>query len=147
MVLSQIKKRQGVYCCAYGCKEPPQKKKGGLCHKHYKRNLREKDPILVRYMDLKESCKRRGYKVYFSLKEFRFWCSFTGYLKKGRRGLSATIDRRCNIHGYYLWNMQLMSNRMNASKGNRHSGNNFTREHHFAKDIPFDEYPDEEVPF
>lgn len=147
MVLSQTKKAEGVYCCAHGCKEKPVAKKGGLCHKHYKRKLRESDPILVRYMDLKQSCKRRGYKVYFSLKEFRFWCSFTGYLKKGRRGLAATIDRRCNLHGYCLWNMQILSNRANASKGASHSGAVFTRKHHFPKEIPLNEYPDEEVLF
>ena len=48
-----------------------------------------------------------------------------GYLKKGVRGLAATVDRRCNIHGYHLWNMQIMTNRANASKGNRFQGDNF----------------------
>lgn len=151
MVLSEIKKKEGRFCCAYVCVELPVAKKGGLCHKHYKIKLRENDPILVRYMDLKQSCKRRGYKVYFTVKAFRKWCAFTGYLSKGRRGQNATIDRRYNFHGYHIWNMQLLSNRANAKKGTSHSGAIFTREHHYPKEIPFDEYPDpentDEIPF
>jgi hypothetical protein len=132
MVLSKVKKLAGVYCCVYGCHEKPQKKKGGICHKHYKRKRRKIDPIGVRYNDLAGSCKRRGKGLYFILEEFRGWCKRTGYMRKGNRGQVATLDRRCNAHDYYLWNLRIISNRRNASKGNGFSGAIFTREHHFG---------------
>lgn len=132
MVLSEAKKKEGRFCCAYGCSNNPAPKKGGLCHKHYKRKRRASDPIGVRYNDLVQSTKRRGKRVYFSLGEFRVWCQRNRYLSKGRRGQAATLDRRCNAHDYYLWNLRIISNRANASKGNRFSGDHFTREHHFG---------------
>lgn len=134
MELSPIKKAAGIYCCAYACKNKPVPKKGGLCHKHYTRKRRELDPVGTRYGQMKGKAKQRGIGFYFTLEEFRKWCKAKGYLKKGVRGFSATIDRRCNLHGYYLWNMQIMTSRANASKGDRFSGDNFTREHHFGQD-------------
>lgn len=147
MVLSSSKKSAGLYCCAYACKEKPQKKKGGLCHKHYKRKRRKLDPIGVRYNDIAQSVKVRGYKVHFTLEEFRAWCKRTRYMSKGIRGYSATLDRLCNAHDYYLWNLRIVSNRVNAKKGDGFSGAIFTREHHFGikpedweaagQDLPF----------
>jgi hypothetical protein len=117
MVLSENKKKAGKFCCANSCRNAPAPKKGGLCHKHYKRKRRQLDPIAVRYNDLSQSVKTRGKKVYFTLLEFRDWCAKTGYLSKGRRGFSATLDRRCNAHDYYLWNLRLLSHRANCRKG------------------------------
>ena len=148
MVLVESKKRAGLFCCAYGCKNPPAKKKGGLCHKHYKRKRRKKDPVGVRYNDMVQKAKSRGLSVHFTLEQFRAWANFNYYLTSGRRGQAATIDRRCNAHGYYLWNMQIVSNRFNASKGNSFSGEVFTREHHFGKqDESWEAAGDHGVPF
>lgn len=132
MVLSPSKKKAGVFCCAYGCHNKPADRKGGLCHKHYKRKRRANDPIGVRYNDLVGSCKRRGKTLHFTLEEFRAWCKLNNYMSKGRRGQVATLDRRCNAHDYYLWNMRIISNRANASKGGGFSGDHFTHEHHFG---------------
>lgn len=141
MVLSQIKKDAGIFCCAYSCNNKPVKKLGGLCHKHYRRKRRALDPVYCRYNAFKGNAKKRGVGFFVTLEEFRAWCNFTGYIvTKGKRGQNATIDRRCNAHGYYIWNMQLLSNRHNARKGNRFSGDIFTREHHFgteSHDCPF----------
>jgi hypothetical protein len=125
MELSPIKKLRGVFCCAYACKNPPYPKKGGLCNKHYSRKRRVIDPIATRFGQMKGKAKQRGIDFSFNLSDFRAWCARTGYLKKGVRGFAATVDRRCNVHGYHLWNMQIMSNRANASKGNRFQGDNF----------------------
>lgn len=147
MVLSSIKKEAGIYCCAYACNETPQKKKGGLCHKHYKRKRRKIDPIGVRYNDLRQSTKRRGKVIHFTLEEFRKWCKRTRYLSKGNRGQAATLDRRCNAHGYYLWNMQILSNRRNASKGKGFNGDVFTRENHFGSRPEDWEAAGDDIPF
>jgi hypothetical protein len=119
MELSKTKKAAGVYCCVHRCKDKPHKKKGGLCHKHYKRKRRKLDPIAVRYNDLVQSSKRRDRVVGFTLAEFRVWCKGNGYMSKGRRGYAATIDRRCNAQGYYFFNMVIVSSRYNASKGDK----------------------------
>ncbi|MCK4500615.1 hypothetical protein KAU11_08955 [Candidatus Babeliales bacterium] len=147
MVLSSLKKAAGLFCCAYGCKEEPADRKGGLCHKHYKRKRRKNDPIGVRYNDLAQSVKKRGKLVYFSLSEFREWCKRTGYLKKGYRGFSATLDRRCNAHDYHLWNLQIKTNRANARKGSGFSGAIFTKAHHFGIAPDDWEAADGDLPF
>lgn len=140
MELSKNKKNAGVFCCAYACSNKPVKKKGGLCHKHYTRKRRKLDPVATRYGQMVGNAKKRGLNICFDLNEFRDWCLRTGYLKKGVRGFAASIDRRCNLHDYHLWNMQIITSRANAKKGNRFSGNKFTREHHFgskSSECPF----------
>lgn len=119
MKISEHKKKAGRYCCAYHCKGEPIAKKGGLCHKHYARKLRENDPVMVRYFQFKTNALNRGKEVGITLEEFREWSEENGYLKNGRRGRAATIDRVINSIGYYRSNMQILSNRANASKGCR----------------------------
>lgn len=118
--ISVTKKALGVHCCAHGCKNEPVSKKGGLCHKHYARKLREEDPVLVRWMQAKGKAKERNKPWDITLDQFRDFCNQTGYLiKKGRRGQNATIDRIDNNKGYTIDNIQLLTNRQNASKGDR----------------------------
>lgn len=141
MELSKAKKVSGRYCCAYACRNEPVKRKGGLCHKHYRRKRRKLDPVYCRYNGFKGKAKKRGIGFYVTLEQFRRFCQRTGYIvTKGKRGQNATIDRLCNAHGYHIWNMGLKTNRANASKGNRFSGNCFTRDHHFPEPIPLDQY-------
>lgn len=121
---SERKKKAGRYCCAYACSNEPVQKKGGLCHKHYRRKRRATDPVGVRYQDFKKNALDRGKEFRITLNEFRAWCNETGYIiQKGRRGQSATVDRIRNSEGYHLGNLQLLTNRANASKG--------------ASDLPF----------
>ena len=120
MMISQRKKDEGIYCCAYACTNTPAPKKGGLCSKHYARKRKNIDPVYDRYNKFIYKSKRRGLANSVTLEEFRAFCKRTGYIiNKGYRGQSATIDRRCNAHGYHIWNMQILTNRANASKGNR----------------------------
>lgn len=118
MKISEAKKKRGVKCCAYHCDENPAPKKGGLCHKHFARRRRESDPVGVRYNQLVQNAKKRGWRVLFSIDKFRQWCEETGYiLQKGRRGFSATIDRIDPRIDYHIGNIQILTNRANASKG------------------------------
>lgn len=124
--ISLQKKKEGRYCCAYGCTNKPIKKKGGLCHKHYARKIRELDPVQARYNQFKGNARKRNKEFTITIEEFRHFCKRTGYiLKKGNRGQNATIDRRCNAHGYHLWNIQLLTNRQNARKGDGFNGDEF----------------------
>jgi len=126
MKLSERKKKEGKQCCAYQCTNTPIARKAGLCHKHYARRLKERDPVYARFNQWKSKATFRGIVNSVTLEEFRAFCKRTGYiLTKGYRGQSATIDRRCNAHGYHIWNMQLMTNRANASKGNSFNGDEF----------------------
>lgn len=126
MKISHAKKNKGVFCCAYGCGNKPNPRKGGLCDKHYARRRRELNPVGVRYSQAKQKAKARGIGWYITIDEFKAFCERTGYLlKKGYRGQNATLDRRCNVHGYHIWNLQILSNRANASKGAKPSGDNF----------------------
>lgn len=120
MKISETKKAAGKHCAAYHCKGDPVAKKGGLCHKHYARLLRDRDPVQVRYSQFVVNARNRNKEVYITLEEFRDWCNETGYIvQKGRRGRAATIDRIINSEGYRRDNMQILSNRANASKGCR----------------------------
>lgn len=126
MVLSKAKKEKGLYCCAYSCNNKPVARLGGLCYKHYRRRRKELDPIAERYAQFKSKSKARGIENSVTLAEFRSFAKRTGYIHvKGRRGQNATIDRICNVHGYHLWNMQLLTNTQNARKGNRYKGDSF----------------------
>lgn len=147
--ISQPKKDAGLKCCAYGCSNDPVKKLGGLCHKHYRRKRRIIDPVYCRFNGMKGNAKRRNIPFTITLIELRNFCKRTGYLSKGKRGQNATIDRRCNVHGYHIWNIQLLTNRANASKGNRPSGNNFEKpkEQSFEEIIEESQNNSEELPF
>jgi hypothetical protein len=126
MVLSQNKKDAGRSCCAIACKNKPVAKLAGLCYKHYERKRKKTDPIGARFQQFKTNAKKRNIDFSVTRKEFQMFCEKNGYLIiKGRRGQNATIDRLCNIHGYHIWNMGIKTNRQNASKGNRFSGENF----------------------
>lgn len=124
--ISISKKQAGKLCCAYACNNMPIKKKGGLCSKHYARKIRVVDPIQSRYNQFCSNATKRGKENSITIDEFRSFCDRTGYIKeKGKRGQNATIDRRCNVHGYHLWNIRLITNKANASKGNSFNGDNF----------------------
>lgn len=122
--ISDKKKQEGIKCCAYNCNNRPEIKKGGLCHKHYARRIKNNDPVQARYNQFRSKAAQRGKEVELTLEEFRKFCNDTGYiLQKGKRGQNATIDRIDNSKGYSIDNIQLLTNRQNASKGNRQTDN------------------------
>jgi len=128
MEISQIKKEQGRYCCAYACFNKPVRKKGGLCHKHYARKLKGRDPVYDRYNNFKTNALKRGKEFQITLKQFRDFCKETGYiLTKGKRGQNATIDRIDNTLGYTIDNIQILTLRANVKKYH----------HYDTADVPF----------
>lgn len=118
--ISETKKKQGRYCCAYACTNRPNPRKGGLCDKHYARKRRELDPVYTRYNQFKSSATRRKKPFSITLEQFREFCQETGYIvSKGMRGMRSTIDRVDNKKGYHIDNIQLLTLRQNASKGEK----------------------------
>ena len=116
---SEAKKKQGNYCCAYGCDKLPNAKKKGLCHMHYKRYRRIADPVYDRYVNFKGNALRRCKEFTITLQEFRDFCTKEGYIiSKGKRGYNCTIDRIENQHGYHIWNIQILSMANNIKKYN-----------------------------
>ena len=117
MKISIKKKQDGIYCCAYGCKNNPIPKKGMLCHRHYMIKFKDVNRMMYRYNQFKINAKKRNIEFTITKNQFRKFCQMTGYLiKKGVCGYRATIDRRCNVHGYHYWNIQLLSMRKNIKK-------------------------------
>lgn len=120
MKISERKKKEGNQCCAYRCTNDPISRKAGLCHKHYARRLKERDPVYARYNQFCSKATKRGIENTITLEQFRDFCQRTGYIiTKGYRGQNATLDRIRNSEGYNIDNIQLLTNRANASKGNR----------------------------
>jgi hypothetical protein len=121
--ISEAKKTEGVYCCAYACRSKPCAKKRGLCHKHYAIHRHIQDPVYDRYVNFRGNAKQRPWKggigipFTITLPEFREWCEQNGYIiKRGYRGKNTTIDRVINTEGYHIWNIQLLKNIANIRK-------------------------------
>ena len=118
--ISQAKKQAGKECCAFHCKNKPNPKKVGLCHKHYHVYRRQKDPVYDRYVNLKRNALRRGKPFEITLEEFREFCEEKRYIiEKGMRGKNCTIDRINNKIGYRIDNIQLLTNKANIQKYNK----------------------------
>jgi len=115
--ISEAKRIEKIYCCAYSCKSKPNAKKLGLCHKHYAIYRRIKDPVYDRYVNFKGNALRRGKSFEITLQEFRDWCEEKRYIvDKGMRGKNCTIDRIRNWEGYNINNIQLLTNKANIEK-------------------------------
>jgi len=115
--ISETKKLNAVYCCAYGCKSKPCAKKRGLCHKHYHVHRRIVDPVYDRFANFRQKALSRKKEFTITLEEFRGFCTETGYIVvKGHRGFKYTVDRIDNAEGYHIWNIQLLSMGENIKK-------------------------------
>lgn len=131
--ISEHKKKAGVFCCAYCCKNKPVYKLGGLCYKHYQIKVRMRDPVYNRYMNFKGNAAKRpwhgeiGIPFSITLQEFREFCQKTGYIiQKGKRGRNCTVDRVINTEGYHIWNIELRQHGANVRK--YHNEDRFTNE-------------------
>lgn len=115
--VSETKKSEGRFCCAYACRKKPCDRKRGLCHMHYQRHRRIVDPVYDRYFNFRNNALRRHKGFTITLQEFRDFCHREGYIIcKGKRGRNCTIDRIENQHGYHIWNIQIKSNLANIKK-------------------------------
>jgi len=119
--ISEAKKKAGVQCCAYGCKNKPCGKKKGMCHKHYNRYSRIKDPVYDRYKNFKHNALRRSKDFTVTLYQFWWFCVLENYIiSEGRRGRKCTVDRIDNRFGYHIWNLQILTNHANVRKYHDH---------------------------
>ncbi len=119
--ISEAKKIEGRYCCAYHCKSKPCARKRGLCHKHYHVYRRQIDPIYDRFVNFRGNAKKRCKEFTVTLEQFRNFCQETGYIiKKGYRGKNCTVDRIRNWEGYHIGNLQLITNMANIRKYHDH---------------------------
>lgn len=125
--VSAAKKQAGIYCCAYNCRNKPNARKRGLCHKHYAIHRRIIDPVYDRYANFKNNAIRRpltniiGEKFTITLEQFRGFCIENNYIiKRGYRGRNCTVDRIKNYYGYHIWNIQLLTNMSNIRKYHDH---------------------------
>jgi len=119
--ISEAKKIEGRYCCAYHCKAKPCAKKRGLCHKHYHIHRRIIDPVYDRYVNFRGNALRRCKDFTITLEQFREWCNEKGYIiKRGYRGKNCTVDRIRNSEGYHIGNIQLITNMANIRKYHDH---------------------------
>ena len=78
------------------------------------------DPVRYTFNVTKNNAKRRGKEFTIDLEYFRQLCAETGYIyTKGRTANAMTLDRENSQKGYVPGNIRVISNSLNASKGNR----------------------------
>jgi hypothetical protein len=68
--LSQNQKKEGRFCCAFGCNNKPVAKLAGLCYKHYQRKRRQADPVGVRFTQFRINALNRKKDFGLRLKNF-----------------------------------------------------------------------------
>jgi len=94
------------------------------CHKCRTRAWRERHPQRKQYHILKWSAKLRKIPFLLTYEEFGLFCDLTGYLENvGNSGASWTVDRRDDTLGYFLDNLQILTNSQNVRKGNTFRAN------------------------
>lgn len=79
------------------------------------------DPERVAYHKLKSRAKKRGIVFYLTLEQFREFCTQHNYINaKGRTATGYHIDRIDESKGYYLGNLQVLTNTDNITKSNNY---------------------------
>lgn len=116
----QLKKLRRGLCISRRCNNPGVYKKGGLCHKHYRRKDMERNPLSYLFQRLKYHAKERGVPFSFTIESFQEWLkSNPEYLsKRGRTKRKLHIDRidREDPRGYHPENVQLLTCTENVRK-------------------------------
>lgn len=111
----RIKKTRGL-CVMPGCTKPRGSERA-LCYMHKSRKEAIDNPIGYTFNALRNNAKRRHKKFSITLDEFKVWVAQTGYMdKKGKTGLSMSIDRPNNSKGYEIGNMRMMTLAGNSRK-------------------------------
>jgi hypothetical protein len=88
-----------------------------LCWKHYRRVIRQENPVKYAWQNLKDNAKRRGKEFTLTLEEFEKFAVKTAYMhRKGRGRFSYTIDRIDPEKGYTPDNIQVLTNSDNVRK-------------------------------
>lgn len=104
-----------------------------LCPKCQSRKWREEHPMEAAYLNLKHNSKRRGKVFALSFEEFRSFAIRTGYVrKKGKQAESFHIDRIDESKGYYIGNLQVLTNSQNVKKFLKWSNDEHGKPVHFT---------------
>lgn len=113
----KLKRARGV-CIHHGCEGRPGKKRL-VCYTHKQMYWANRYPIRARYNTLKQNAKRRGHEFGITYAEYEAFVKRTGYyLYAGIFAHDLTIDRILPHEGYYIWNMQVITKRLNTHKRN-----------------------------
>lgn len=99
------------------CQEREAAKNRKVCWKCQYAKLKARDPIGLAYRRLKGHAKERGKEFSITLEEFTQFCVRSDYInKKGIRHDSFHIDRKDEEKGYFIGNIQLLTNKENVLK-------------------------------
>lgn len=105
-----------IRCTTKNCRNnaAPQRT---ICEKCKSRLLKQKNPYLYYYNNLRNNARRRGKKFSLSFDEFKKFCDETGYLLlKGKNAGDASIDRIKDNEGYSYNNIRMITLSHNSYK-------------------------------
>jgi len=105
-----------VKCATPHCRKRRGKKKK-FCHACHLRLVRERNPMWAQWRRLKDSARRRRINFCLPLWYFEMFARQTEYLTRvGKTGGSLTVDRKNNLLGYVVGNIQPMTLAENSVK-------------------------------
>lgn len=124
------------------------KRYGGKCHKCRSRSWRTNQPMRAAYIRLKSHAADR--KIPFTISFRHFECFARKSELIGQQGLTGdalTVDRRDNLKGYVVGNLQVMTRRKNSEKKARHDAIRMKAGYAWnGGEAPDMELPDEPLP-
>lgn len=94
---------------------------GAKCHKCRSRSWRKNNPYRAAYVRQKGHAKARGIEFRISFRHWKCFAEKSELIENS--GLTAdalTVDRRDNLKGYVIGNLQVMTRRANSEKRARH---------------------------
>jgi hypothetical protein len=110
-------------CAGDSCRNPrPGKKPSGIsygryCHRCRMRRWREKQPMRAAFRNLRDHAIARGIEFALTFEEFRVFAEHSDYLNRtGNESGCLTVDRKDNLRGYVVDNIQPMTRSENSVK-------------------------------
>ena len=104
-------------CSTPHCRKKAAPKKGGKCHCCYLRLARARNPVWAQWRRLKDKAARRRINFCLPLWYFEIFVSRSEYLTRvGNTAGNLTVDRKNNLLGYVIGNIQPMTRHENCVK-------------------------------
>lgn len=104
-------------CRNYSAKRRDGRSKGAKCHACRIATWRKNSPMRAAYHTLKSHASARGIEFRITFEDFRSFALKSELIgNTGQTAESLTIDRRDNLKGYVLDNIQPMTRAENAAK-------------------------------
>lgn len=111
---------QAPACKTEGCRQA-RYRGSSYCGQCRTRREKERNPEGVAYYKLKHRAKKRGVVFLLTLAQFKEFCTQHVYLAgRGRTSTGYHIDRIDESKGYYLGNLQVLTNAENIAKSNNY---------------------------